>query len=79
MARHYSTNDFFRQIPNNLLARYFQARGNLAIPSSFAVNQVNEIIVSRSGSPIRFRSASNASWSVAKARGCDCIAGLGSQ
>jgi hypothetical protein len=27
MARHYSTKDFFRQIPNELLGRYFQARG----------------------------------------------------
>ena len=27
MARHYSTNDFFRQMPNALLARYFQDRG----------------------------------------------------
>jgi hypothetical protein len=27
MARHYSTRDFFRQMPNVLLARYFQARG----------------------------------------------------
>jgi hypothetical protein len=27
MARHYSTKDFFRQIPNALLARYFHARG----------------------------------------------------
>ncbi len=27
MARHYSTRDFFRQMPNALLARYFQARG----------------------------------------------------
>ncbi len=26
MARHYSTKDFFRQTPNALLARYFQAR-----------------------------------------------------
>ncbi len=26
MARHFSTKDFFRQIPNALLARYFQAR-----------------------------------------------------
>ena len=26
MARHYSTRDFFRQMPNGLLARYFQAR-----------------------------------------------------
>lgn len=24
MARHYSTKDFFRQMPNALLARYFQ-------------------------------------------------------
>jgi hypothetical protein len=24
MARHYSTRDFFRQMPNALLARYFQ-------------------------------------------------------
>ena len=29
MARHYSTRDFFRQMPNALLARYFQARGLL--------------------------------------------------
>ena len=27
MARHYSTKDFFRQIPNDLLARYFDQRG----------------------------------------------------
>jgi hypothetical protein len=27
MARHYSTRDFFRQMPNALLDRYFQARG----------------------------------------------------
>jgi hypothetical protein len=27
MARHYSTKDFFRQMPNALLARYFYARG----------------------------------------------------
>jgi hypothetical protein len=27
MARHYSTKDFFRQMPNPLLARYFQGRG----------------------------------------------------
>jgi hypothetical protein len=27
MARHYSTKDFFRQMPNTLLARYFQERG----------------------------------------------------
>ena len=26
MARHYTTKDFFRQMPNSLLARYFQAR-----------------------------------------------------
>ncbi len=26
MARHYSTRDFFRQMPNVLLARYFQGR-----------------------------------------------------
>jgi hypothetical protein len=29
MARHYSTKDFFRQMPNALLARYFLARGVL--------------------------------------------------
>jgi len=27
MSRHYSTKDFFRQMPNALLARYFQVRG----------------------------------------------------
>ncbi len=27
MARHYSTRDFFRQMPNALLARYFQDQG----------------------------------------------------
>ena len=29
MARHYTTKDFFRQMPNVLLARYFQGRGLL--------------------------------------------------
>jgi hypothetical protein len=29
MARHYSTRDFFRQMPNVLLARYFEAQGLL--------------------------------------------------
>lgn len=29
MARHYSTKDFFRQMLNALLARYFHARGLL--------------------------------------------------
>ncbi len=77
MARHYSTKDFFRQIPNTLLARYFHAWGNSAIPSSFAANQTKEVTVPRSGSPIRFRSASNASWSIAKARGRDRSAGPG--
>ncbi|MCA1765561.1 MAG: hypothetical protein LC633_04840, partial [Desulfobulbaceae bacterium] len=27
MARHYSTKNFFRQMPNSMLARYFQERG----------------------------------------------------
>ena len=27
MARHYSTRSFFRQMPNDLLARYFKVRG----------------------------------------------------
>lgn len=27
MDRHYSTKDIFRQMPNALLARYFQERG----------------------------------------------------
>jgi hypothetical protein len=30
MARHYSTRDFFRQMPDRLLARYFQGHGVLA-------------------------------------------------
>lgn len=30
MGRQYSTRDFFRQMPNRLLARYFEARGALA-------------------------------------------------
>jgi len=30
MARHYSTRDFFRQMPNTQLARYFQGRGLFA-------------------------------------------------
>jgi hypothetical protein len=29
MARHYTTKDFFRQMPNALLSRYFQRRGVL--------------------------------------------------
>ena len=27
MSRHYSTRSFFRQVPNNLLVRYFKGRG----------------------------------------------------
>jgi len=27
MGRHYSTRDFFRQMPNELLSRYFEDRG----------------------------------------------------
>ena len=30
MSRQYSSKDFFRQMPNELLARYFSARGLLA-------------------------------------------------
>ncbi len=30
MGRHYSTRDFFRQMPNRLLGRYFEAHGALA-------------------------------------------------
>lgn len=30
MTRHYSTREFFRQMPNRLLARYFQERGLFA-------------------------------------------------
>jgi len=30
MGRHYSTRDFFRQMPNRLLARYFEGRGVLS-------------------------------------------------
>ena len=30
MARHYATRDFFRQMPNPLLSRYFHARGVFA-------------------------------------------------
>lgn len=30
MTRHYSSRDFFRQMPNALLARYFAGKGLLA-------------------------------------------------
>lgn len=30
MARHYSTKEFFRQIPNALLSRYFREQGLFA-------------------------------------------------
>lgn len=36
MARHYTTRDFFRQMPNALLARYFQGQG-LFVDLDFAV------------------------------------------
>ncbi|MBU0657161.1 MAG: hypothetical protein KJ914_18720 [Gammaproteobacteria bacterium] len=36
MARHYSTKDFFRQMPNALLSRYFQGRGLFAGDVDFA-------------------------------------------
>jgi hypothetical protein len=35
MGRHYSTRDFFRQVPNAMLARYFHARG-LFVELNFA-------------------------------------------
>ena len=54
MARYYSTKDIFQQIPNTLLARYFHAWGNSAIPCSFAANQAKEVTVPRSGSPFVF-------------------------
>jgi hypothetical protein len=31
MAQHYSIKDFFRQMPNALLARYFKTKGCSAI------------------------------------------------
>ena len=39
MARHYSTKDFFRQIPNALLARYFHERGLFDDLDFFAMNE----------------------------------------
>ena len=33
MARHYSARSFFRQIPNDLLARYSERRGLRSVPN----------------------------------------------
>jgi hypothetical protein len=42
MGRHYSTRDFFRQMPNALLARYFAARGISA--GGEAANAAKEVV-----------------------------------
>ena len=39
MTRHYSTRDFFRQMPNALLARYFQARGEFVSDAGRAMEE----------------------------------------
>ena len=39
MSRHYSTKDFFRQMPNALLARYFQARNVFGALDFAAMNE----------------------------------------
>jgi hypothetical protein len=39
MARHYSTRDFFRQMPNALLASYFQERGLFGDLDSGTMNE----------------------------------------
>ena len=39
MARHYSTREFFRQVPNALLKRYFDAKGVLTGLNFFAMTE----------------------------------------
>ena len=39
LTRHYSTRDFFRQTPNALLARYFQARGEFVSDAGRAMEE----------------------------------------
>jgi hypothetical protein len=46
MARNYTTRDFFRQMPNRLLARYFERRGVLA-GLDFAVIRETQIYMRR--------------------------------
>ena len=41
MARHYSTKDFFRQVPNVLLARYFEREGVLGEIDWATLNEVS--------------------------------------
>lgn len=41
MARHYSTKDFFRQMPNALLARYFHARNRFLDLDFLAMKETN--------------------------------------
>ncbi len=41
MTRHYSTKEFFRQMPNALLARYFQARGLFGGMDFAAMNEAH--------------------------------------
>jgi hypothetical protein len=36
MAQHYSIKDFFRQMPNALLARYFETNGSIGRKITFS-------------------------------------------
>jgi hypothetical protein len=50
LARHYSTKDFFRQMPNALLVRYFHARGLLGDLDFSAMRETSQTSCSQRGS-----------------------------
>jgi hypothetical protein len=43
MGRHYSTRDFFRQMPNQLLGGYFEAHGALTELDFAAIKETRRL------------------------------------
>ena len=51
MAQNFSTKDFFRQMPNALLARYFHAKGLMAELDFSAMKQAKPDLIGKHPKP----------------------------
>jgi len=73
MGRHYSTRDFFRQMPNALLARYFERRGVLAGLDFAAMKEarIDELFTAWLELPEGQRNAMDADFSEIHALSCE--------
>lgn len=73
MGRHYSTRDFFRQMPNGLLARYFEAQGVLAELDFAAMKEIriDELFAAWLELPEGKRNEIDADFSEIHALGCE--------